>query len=390
MICRMSEGKDLRWFSGHTHLKMSWVQHQIQLKDGYLSYPPPFSLPSSPPYVATFHRDSNPPASSGTKISPAVLFIIVILAVLFFISGLLHLLVRFLTKHPSSSASSPQSNSYPELSTSDALQRQLQQLFHLHDSGLDQAFIDALPVFQYRDIVGLKEPFDCSVCLCEFSEKDKLRLLPTCSHAFHINCIDTWLLSNSTCPLCRGTLFNPDYSVQNPIYDFDEFREEEGYPGNGENGFTTRQKTMDIEEIVVENGILPVRLGKFRKVDVEVGGETGVGETSSSNLDARRCFSMGSYQYVLGDSDLQVPLSNDQPDRNIKLTRGIQHDGNPSIDSDVEGKKISSVTKGESYSVSKIWLWSKKGKFSSSIDTQMGMPSSLNTDLPWMGRMRAE
>lgn len=386
----MSEGKDLRWFSGHTHLKMSWVQHQIQLKDGYLSYPPPFSLPSSPPYVATFHRDSNPPASSGTKISPAVLFIIVILAVLFFISGLLHLLVRFLTKHPSSSASSPQSNSYPELSTSDALQRQLQQLFHLHDSGLDQAFIDALPVFQYRDIVGLKEPFDCSVCLCEFSEKDKLRLLPTCSHAFHINCIDTWLLSNSTCPLCRGTLFNPDYSVQNPIYDFDEFREEEGYPGNGENGFTTRQKTMDIEEIVVENGILPVRLGKFRKVDVEVGGETGVGETSSSNLDARRCFSMGSYQYVLGDSDLQVPLSNDQPDRNIKLTRGIQHDRNPSIDSDVEGKKISSVTKGESYSVSKIWLWSKKGKFSSSIDTQMGMPSSLNTDLPWMGRMRAE
>lgn len=386
----MSEGKDLRWFSGHTHLKMSWVQHQIQLKDGYLSYPPPFSLPSSPPYVATFHRDSNPPASSGTKISPAVLFIIVILAVLFFISGLLHLLVRFLTKHPSSSASSPQSNSYPELSTSDALQRQLQQLFHLHDSGLDQAFIDALPVFQYRDIVGLKEPFDCSVCLCEFSEKDKLRLLPTCSHAFHINCIDTWLLSNSTCPLCRGTLFNPDYSVQNPIYDFDEFREEEGYPGNGENGFTTRQKTVDIEEIVVENGILPVRLGKFRKVDVEVGGETGVGETSSSNLDARRCFSMGSYQYVLGDSDLQVPLSNDQPDRNIKLTRGIQHDRNPSIDSDVEGKKISSVTKGESYSVSKIWLWSKKGKFSSSIDTQMGMPSSLNTDLPWMGRMRAE
>ncbi|CAB4305553.1 unnamed protein product [Prunus armeniaca] len=386
----MSEGKDLRWFSGHTHLKMSWVQHQIQLKDGYLSYPPPFSLPSSPPYVATFHRDSNPPASSGTKISPAVLFIIVILAVLFFISGLLHLLVRFLTKHPSSSASSPQSNRYPELSTSDALQRQLQQLFHLHDSGLDQAFIDALPVFQYRDIVGLKEPFDCSVCLCEFSEKDKLRLLPTCSHAFHINCIDTWLLSNSTCPLCRGTLFNPDYSVQNPIYDFDEYREEEGYPGNGENGFTTRQKTMDIEEIVVENGILPVRLGKFRKVDVEVGGETGVGETSSSNLDARRCFSMGSYQYVLGDSDLQVPLSNDQPDRNIKLTRGIEHDGNPSIDSDVEGKKISSVTKGESYSVSKIWLWSKKGKFSSSIDTQMGMPSSLNTDLPWMGRMRAE
>uniref|UniRef100_A0A3Q7IUH8 Aminotransferase-like plant mobile domain-containing protein n=1 Tax=Solanum lycopersicum TaxID=4081 RepID=A0A3Q7IUH8_SOLLC len=42
---------------------------------------------------------------------------------------------------------SSQSNGYPEVSSSDALQRQLQQLFHLHDSGLDQTFIDALPVF---------------------------------------------------------------------------------------------------------------------------------------------------------------------------------------------------------------------------------------------------
>ncbi|XVF16462.1 hypothetical protein REPUB_Repub10bG0032800 [Reevesia pubescens] len=130
---------------------MSWVYHyQIKQKDGYFQYPPP--LPPSPYTATTFHKDSNPsPSSSGTRISPAVLFIIVILAVLFFISGLLHLLVRFLIKHPSSSTStSPQSNRYPEMSTSDALQRQLQQLFHLHDSGLDQAFIDALPVFQYR------------------------------------------------------------------------------------------------------------------------------------------------------------------------------------------------------------------------------------------------
>uniref|UniRef100_A0A803PE19 RING-type E3 ubiquitin transferase n=1 Tax=Cannabis sativa TaxID=3483 RepID=A0A803PE19_CANSA len=96
-----------------------------------------------------------------------------------------------------------ESNRYPEMSSSDAFQRQLQQLFHLHDSGLDQAFIDALPVFLYKEIMGLKEPFDCAVCLCEFSEQDKLRLLPLCSHAFHIDCIDTWLLSNSTCPLCR-------------------------------------------------------------------------------------------------------------------------------------------------------------------------------------------
>ncbi|KAK9272995.1 hypothetical protein L1049_003376 [Liquidambar formosana] len=385
MICAMSEIREQRWIFGHTHLKMSWIQHQIKQKDGVLTYPPPVSPSySSPfsPYTDTFHRETTPssssssPSSSGTRISPAVLFIIVILAVLFFISGILHLLVRFLIKHPSSSASSQSNNRYPEMSESDALQRQLQQLFHLHDSGLDQAFIDALPVFLYKEIVGLKEPFDCAVCLCEFSEKDKLRLLPMCSHAFHINCIDTWLLSNSTCPLCRGTLFAPGFSMENPMFDFDDSREEDGFPANRENGFRSSQKTVEIEEIVVEKGVLPVRLGKFKRLS-DGARETGGGETSSSNLDARRCFSMGSYQYVVGDSDLRIALCHDREGHDVKL-------GNSSADGDVEGKKISSATKGDSYSVSKIWLWSKKGKFASSSDTQMGMPSSLNMELPWM------
>ncbi|KAH7577386.1 hypothetical protein JRO89_XS01G0243100 [Xanthoceras sorbifolium] len=385
MICRMIESRDHRWFLDHTHLKMSWIHSQMNQKDGFLTYSPPLSPPSTStsPYTSTFHKESSP-SSSGTRISPAVLFIIVILAVLFFISGLLHLLVRFLIKHPSSSASNQSNSRYPEISTSDALQRQLQQLFHLHDSGLDQAFIDALPVFQYKEIVGLKEPFDCAVCLCEFTEKDKLRLLPMCSHAFHINCIDTWLLSNSTCPLCRGTLFTPGFPIENPMFDFDDMREEEGGLGYGDNGFPATQKSVEIEEIVVDKGVLPVRLGKFRRLN-DGAGEAG-GETSSSTLDARRCYSMGSYQYVLDNSDLRVALCNDRHDCDSKLAKGMENSDNSSINGDVEGKKINSVAKGESFSVSKIWLWSKKGKFSSSSDAQMGMPESLKLDLPWMGR----
>lgn len=381
-------------FFDHTHLKMAWIKHQIHQKDGYLSYSPPLlssSSSSSPPYPPSpsFHKDSSslsssstPNSSSGTRISPAVLFIIVVLAVLFFISGILHLLVRFLIKHPSSSASA-QSNRHQEISTSDALQRQLQQLFHLHDSGLDQAFIDALPVFQYKEIVGLKEPFDCAVCLCEFSEKDKLRLLPMCSHAFHISCIDTWLLSNSTCPLCRGTLLTQ--GLENPLFDFDDLREDEGLPCNGESGFSTRQKTVVVEENVEKKGVFNVRLGKFRKLNVEGGVESEVGETSSSNLDARRCYSMGSYQYVVGNSDLRVALNNHESKGQViaRLTKGMEHvDEKLSVEGDVEGKKISSVSKGDSFSVSKIWLWPKKGKLPTSLDTQMGMPmqSYLSTE----------
>ncbi|XAR71186.1 hypothetical protein NMG60_11028337 [Bertholletia excelsa] len=348
-----------RWHFEHTHLKMSWILHHMSQRDGVLA---------SPPYGYSFHKlESNPSSSSssGSKISPAVLFIIVILAVLFFVSGVLHLLVRFLMKHPSSSTQS--NNQYPEVSSSDALQRQLQQLFHLHDSGLDQAFIDALPVFTYKEMVGAKEPFDCAVCLCEFSGNDKLRLLPLCSHAFHINCIDTWLLSNSTCPLCRGTLFSPGFSIENPIFDFDDLREDDGYFNNRETELVSGQKVVEIEEIVGKKGVFPVRLGKFRKLD-DGGGEKDVGETSSSSLDARRCYSMGSYQYVVGETELRVALSHN---RDQRLTRGLQNNSsNPTGDGDAEGKKICIGSKMDSYSVSKIWLWSKKGKFASSSETQ--------------------
>jgi len=46
----------------------------------------------------------------------------------------------------------------------------------------------------------------CSVCLAELEEGDLLRVLP-CSHHFHKECIDHWLLHSSTaCPACKCDL----------------------------------------------------------------------------------------------------------------------------------------------------------------------------------------
>ncbi|XWS63636.1 hypothetical protein CRYUN_Cryun06bG0118000 [Craigia yunnanensis] len=374
---------------------MSWIQSQIKLKDGPLSYHPHSLLSSSSfspslPYNSDYQKQPNPPSSSSSasKISPALLFIIVILAVIFFISGLLHLLVRFLVKNRSPSSVS-ESNRYPEMLGSDAFQRQLQQLFHLHDSGLDQAFIDALPVFLYKEIMGLKEPFDCAVCLCEFLEQDKLRLLPMCSHAFHIDCIDTWLMSNSTCPLCRGTLFTPGLPIETPVFDLEFAMEENVLSSNGGSGLSLGPKPAETD---IGKRVFSVRLGKFRSSKDERGGEVegkgvlrGEGETSSSNLDARRCYSMGSYLYVVADSDLQValcPSRGGNGSASMKLVKGrVGQYGNSSNDGDVEGKKIIMRSKGESFSVSKIWQWSKKSKFPSSSDT-IGY-SSVTVGLPW-------
>ncbi|BAF15623.1 E3 ubiquitin-protein ligase Os04g0590900 [Oryza sativa Japonica Group] len=73
-------------------------------------------------------------------------------------------------------------------------------------SGLDETLINKITVCKYRRGDGFVHTTDCSVCLGEFSDGESLRLLPRCSHAFHQQCIDTWLKSHSNCPLCRANI----------------------------------------------------------------------------------------------------------------------------------------------------------------------------------------
>ncbi|CAI9783241.1 unnamed protein product [Fraxinus pennsylvanica] len=44
---------------------------------------------------------------------------------------------------------------------------------------------------------------ECPVCLSVFVEGEEIRQLNSCTHAFHVECIDTWLYSHSNCPVCR-------------------------------------------------------------------------------------------------------------------------------------------------------------------------------------------
>lgn len=75
-------------------------------------------------------------------------------------------------------------------------------------SGIDQKVIDSLPLFRFSSLRGSKEGLECAVCINKFEDSETLRLLPRCKHAFHSNCIDQWLKSHSSCPLCRYK-FNP-------------------------------------------------------------------------------------------------------------------------------------------------------------------------------------
>ncbi|GMH18628.1 hypothetical protein Nepgr_020469 [Nepenthes gracilis] len=108
---------------------MSWVFTKINEKASpppLMNHPPFLTQPPPPPNLqpVTFNLEN--------KISPSVLLIIIVLAIIFFVSGLLHWLVRFLLR--------PTAREPDDLENATALQGQLHQLFHLHDAGVDQSY----------------------------------------------------------------------------------------------------------------------------------------------------------------------------------------------------------------------------------------------------------
>ncbi|XP_011014076.1 PREDICTED: RING-H2 finger protein ATL11-like [Populus euphratica] len=87
--------------------------------------------------------------------------------------------------------------------------------------GLEQEVIDTFPTFLYSTVKGLKigeGSLECAVCLIEFEDDQTLRLIPKCSHVFHPDCIDAWLASHVTCPVCRANLVpKPGDLPVNPV-----------------------------------------------------------------------------------------------------------------------------------------------------------------------------
>ncbi|XP_062222457.1 RING-H2 finger protein ATL2-like [Phragmites australis] len=74
-------------------------------------------------------------------------------------------------------------------------------------SGLDPFVVAAIPTMNYScEAFHSKDDAQCSICLGEYKEKEILRIMPTCQHNFHLECIDVWLQKQTTCPICRISL----------------------------------------------------------------------------------------------------------------------------------------------------------------------------------------
>lgn len=59
---------------------------------------------------------------------------------------------------------------------------------------------------------------ECAICLAEFAQGHRVRVLPRCGHGFHARCIDRWLAARQTCPTCRREPFAAAAAVQLQVY----------------------------------------------------------------------------------------------------------------------------------------------------------------------------
>ena len=72
-----------------------------------------------------------------------------------------------------------------------------------NQTGMNRNSIDRIKKIKFEkknNIEGEEE--QCPICITEYEDKEVLREL-SCKHLFHPECIDTWLVQNSSCPICK-------------------------------------------------------------------------------------------------------------------------------------------------------------------------------------------
>ncbi|KAI4321417.1 hypothetical protein MLD38_034800 [Melastoma candidum] len=149
------------------------------------SAPPPF-----PDYYITIKKSN-----------PSMAIIMVVLVASFFLMGFFSIYVRQCTDRRRGHDGPP-----PSVGPFAFGRRSLR----VAGRGLDPSIVESFPTFLYGSVKGHKinkaVSLECAVCLNEFQDEETLRLIPKCCHVFHPVCIDSWLLSHTTCPVCRADL----------------------------------------------------------------------------------------------------------------------------------------------------------------------------------------
>nr|GLL22568.1 NEP1-interacting protein-like 1 isoform X2 [Ipomoea trifida] len=95
-----------------------------------------------------------------------------------------------------------------------SLRREISDIFEINNGsssrGLSLDIIQKLPEFMFHSMEtsccsssSTFQDISCPICLQEFKNGESARMLPSCSHSFHIHCVDEWLIRHGSCPMCR-------------------------------------------------------------------------------------------------------------------------------------------------------------------------------------------
>lgn len=57
-----------------------------------------------------------------------------------------------------------------------------------------------------QKFLGVPLEDECSICLLQFEVNEDILVYPCCKHRYHQECINIWMETRMTCPLCRGNL----------------------------------------------------------------------------------------------------------------------------------------------------------------------------------------
>lgn len=166
--------------------------HRILLNEdatfvGGLSSPSLSTQPHLPPPP---HQPNSPRSPTSTIDSSMAVTILVLLTALFFM-GFISIYARRLAEEAAADISRRRGSQPPS-----------------NPHGVDPTAVPSLPLVAYHGC-RKKGPLECAVCLSEFEEKETVKIIPACGHVYHPECIDSWLASCGSCPLCRSTRFFP-------------------------------------------------------------------------------------------------------------------------------------------------------------------------------------
>ncbi|KAE8701911.1 E3 ubiquitin-protein ligase ATL4 [Hibiscus syriacus] len=263
---------------------------------------------------------SHSPSSSAENAKPSIMIIILILSITLIVSVSLCLLLRHLNRRCLRYLSRSSTSTIIASASSHRVSPEKSP------TGL---LLDSLPLFTFSSITlrsSGDSTGDCAVCLSKFEPEDQLRLLPLCCHAFHAHCIDTWLASNQTCPLCRSPLFTSESDLIKSL-------------------------------LQSSNEAAPIGNGGSDSFRLEIGSVSLRRQPGTESGEQRRSYSIGSFDYIVEEES--------------EVTRNQTHQRNVSDKEEFAGVDAASeASLAAEVATRRSWLKEYVDRLSSSLSSR--------------------